>query len=68
MARDGNDNEHDSLLNALMRLTGQVAGGTFELACNTAISSPHPASNALRTSSQRHSRPSRQTATTSKCA
>lgn len=35
MARD-DDNEHDSLLNALMRLTGQVAGGTFELARNTA--------------------------------
>lgn len=28
--------EHDSLLNALMRLTGQVAGGTLELARNTA--------------------------------
>ena len=36
MAKDTHDNEHDSLLNALMRLTGQVAGGTFELARNTA--------------------------------
>jgi transcriptional regulator with XRE-family HTH domain len=36
MTRDNDDHEHDSLLNALMRLTGQVAGGTFELARNTA--------------------------------
>ena len=36
MARKNDDSEHDSLLNALMRLTGQVAGGTFELARNTA--------------------------------
>lgn len=28
--------EHDSLLDSLRRLTGQVAGGTFELARNTA--------------------------------
>ena len=28
--------EHDSLLNALMRLSGQVAGGTLDLARNTA--------------------------------
>ncbi len=36
MTRDNDNHEHDSLLNALMRLTGQVAGGTFELARNTA--------------------------------
>ncbi|RLQ22871.1 hypothetical protein DWB85_05345 [Seongchinamella sediminis] len=34
MARDNHDN--DSLLESLRRLTGQVAGGTFELARNTA--------------------------------
>lgn len=31
-----NDSEHDTLLDSLRRLTGQVAGGTFELARNTA--------------------------------
>lgn len=31
-----NDNDHDSLLDSLRRLTGQVAGSTFELARNTA--------------------------------
>lgn len=36
MAREQDDNEQDSLLNALMRLTGQVAGGTLDLARNTA--------------------------------
>ena len=30
------DNDHDSLLDSLRRLTGQVAGSTFELARNTA--------------------------------
>ena len=34
MAKDDHDN--DSLLNSLRRLSGQVAGGTFELARNTA--------------------------------
>lgn len=35
MSRD-NHHESDSLLDSLRRLTGQVAGGTFELARNTA--------------------------------
>ncbi|PLW69413.1 helix-turn-helix domain-containing protein [Pseudohalioglobus lutimaris] len=34
MAKD--DTDHDSLLHSLRRLTGQVAGSTFELARNTA--------------------------------
>ena len=34
MAKDDHDNA--SLLNSLRRLSGQVAGGTFELARNTA--------------------------------
>jgi len=36
MAREHDEQEQDSLLNALMRLTGQVAGGTLDLARNTA--------------------------------
>lgn len=34
--KEQKDSEHDSLLGSLRRLTGQVAGGTFEIAKNTA--------------------------------
>lgn len=36
MAKSKDEHDHDSLLQSLRRLTGQVAGGTFELARNTA--------------------------------
>lgn len=36
MSRNDKNHESDSLLDSLRRLTGQVAGGTFELARNTA--------------------------------
>ncbi len=36
---DSEDKDHDTLLDSLKRLTGQVAGGTFDLARNTATMS-----------------------------
>ncbi len=46
---DEKDKEHDSLFAALRRLTGQVAGGTFELARNTATMTAMFGENWLRT-------------------
>ena len=43
------DKDHDSLLDSLRRLTGQVAGGTFELARNTATMTAMFGENWLRT-------------------
>src|SRR5210317_2280213 len=42
------DKDHDSLLDSLRRLTGQVAGGTFDLARNTATMSAMFGENWLR--------------------
>tara|TARA_R110002110_G_scaffold406421_1_gene626241 strand:- start:36374 stop:37093 length:720 start_codon:yes stop_codon:yes gene_type:complete len=42
------DKEHDTLLDSLRRLTGQVAGGTFELARNTATMTAMFGENWLR--------------------
>jgi len=42
------DNEHDSLLGSLRKLTGQVAGGTLELARNTATMTAMFGENWLR--------------------
>lgn len=50
MAKDKDkDKDHDSLLDSLRRLTGQVAGGTFELARNTATMTAMFGENWLRT-------------------
>ena len=43
------DNDNDSLLDSLKRLSGQVAGGTFDLARNTATMSAMFGENWLRT-------------------
>jgi transcriptional regulator with XRE-family HTH domain len=48
MATKNKDQEHDSLLGSLRKLTGQVAGGTFELARNTATMSAMFGENWLR--------------------
>jgi len=48
MAKDDN-HDNDSLLHSLRRLTGQVAGGTFELAKNTATMTAMFGENWLRT-------------------
>ncbi len=44
-----NDKDHESLLGSLRRLTGQVAGGTLELARNTATMTAMFGENWLRT-------------------
>ena len=46
MAKD--DHENDSLLDSLRRLSGQVAGGTLELARNTATMTAMFGENWLR--------------------
>ena len=48
MASKDKDKDHDSLLDSLRRLTGQVAGGTFELARNTATMTAMFGENWLR--------------------
>jgi transcriptional regulator with XRE-family HTH domain len=48
MSRNDNNHESDSLLDSLRRLTGQVAGGTFELARNTATMTAMFGENWLR--------------------
>jgi transcriptional regulator with XRE-family HTH domain len=53
------DKDHDSLLDSLRRLTGQVAGGTFELARNTATMSAMFGENWLRTTVLNHMEPER---------
>ena len=49
MAKNEKDHDSDSLLGSLMRLTGTVAGGTLELAKNTATMSAMFGENWLRT-------------------
>lgn len=49
MAKSTNDQDNDSLLQSVRRLTGQVAGGTFELARNTAAMSAMFGESWLRT-------------------
>lgn len=58
MAKD-KDKDGDSLLDSLRRLTGQVAGGTFELARNTATMSAMFGENWLRTTVLNHMEPER---------
>ena len=53
------DKDHDSLLDSLRRLTGQVAGGTFELARNTATMTAMFGENWLRTTVMNHMEPER---------
>ena len=53
------DKDQDSLLDSLRRLTGQVAGGTFELARNTATMSAMFGENWLRTTVLTHMEPER---------
>lgn len=53
------DKDHDSLLDSLRRLTGQVAGGTFELARNTATMSAMFGENWLRNTVLNHMEPER---------
>lgn len=48
MASKDKDDEHESLLGSLRKLTGQVAGGTFELARNTATMTAMFGENWLR--------------------
>lgn len=48
-AMAANDKEHESLLGSLRRLTGQVAGGTLDLARNTAAMTAMFGENWLRT-------------------
>jgi transcriptional regulator with XRE-family HTH domain len=60
MAKDKDkDKDHDSLLDSLRRLTGQVAGGTFELARNTATMSAMFGENWLRNTVLNHMEPER---------
>jgi transcriptional regulator with XRE-family HTH domain len=49
MAKNEKDQDSDSLLGSLVRLTGNVAGGTLELAKNTATMSAMFGENWLRT-------------------
>ena len=49
MAKSKDEHDNDSLLQSLRRLTGQVAGGTFELARNTATMTAMFGENWLRT-------------------
>jgi transcriptional regulator with XRE-family HTH domain len=53
------DKEHDSLLDSLRRLTGQVAGGTLELARNTATMTAMFGENWLRNTVMNHMEPER---------
>jgi len=48
MASKDKDDDHESLLGSLRKLTGQVAGGTFELARNTATMTAMFGENWLR--------------------
>ncbi len=51
--------DNDSLLDSLRRLTGQVAGGTFELARNTATMTAMFGENWLRNTVLNHMEPER---------
>ena len=59
MASKDKDDDHESLLGSLRKLTGQVAGGTFELARNTATMTAMFGENWLRNTVLNHMEPER---------